>query len=150
MSVKTNKLWEVTCVKYTTATPRVSLKGIRASRNQVKFILPREAPKRSAPAPLEREAKHPRTTKAMLETKVDTLTQAVTLITSIVRTLSRQMEINMLEISNLKKENERLVREMARKETERIVREMFFKMLERISYLADKARVRLKLLGSSF
>jgi hypothetical protein len=103
MSVKTNKLWEVTCVKYTTATPHVSLKGIHASRNQVKFILPREAPKRSAPAPLEREAKRLRTTKAMLETKVDTLTQAVTLITSIVRSLSRQMEMNMLEISNLKK-----------------------------------------------
>jgi 23S rRNA pseudoU1915 N3-methylase RlmH len=40
---------------------------------------------------------------------------------------SRQMEMNILEISNLKKENERLVREMVRKETERIVREMFSK-----------------------
>jgi hypothetical protein len=76
---------------------------------------------------LEREAKHPRTTIAMLETKADTLTQAVTLISSIVHTLSRQMEMNMLEITNLKKENERLVREMAKKENERIMREMFFK-----------------------
>jgi hypothetical protein len=75
-------------VKYTTATPRISLEGIRASRSQVKFIPPREAPKRSAPTPLEREAKRPRTTIAMLETKVDTLTQAVTLITSTIRTLS--------------------------------------------------------------
>jgi predicted RNase H-like nuclease (RuvC/YqgF family) len=114
-------------VKYTTDTPRVSLKGIRASQSQVKFILPREAPKRSTPAPLEREAKHPWTTIAMLETKVDTLTKAVTLITSTVHTLSRQMEMNMLEISNLKKENERLMREMAKKENERIVREMFSK-----------------------
>jgi cytidylate kinase len=76
---------------------------------------------------LEREAKRPRTTIAMLETKADTLTQAVTLITSIVRTLSRQMEMNMFEITNLKKENERLVREMDKKENERIMREMFFK-----------------------
>jgi predicted Holliday junction resolvase-like endonuclease len=76
---------------------------------------------------LEREAKHPRTTIDMLETKVNTLTQAVTLMTSTIRTLSRQMEMNMLEISNLKKENERLMREMATKENERIVREMFSK-----------------------
>jgi predicted RNase H-like nuclease (RuvC/YqgF family) len=122
-----NNLGEVRCVKYTTATPRVSLEGIHASQSQVKFIPPREAPKRSAHAPLEREAKHPRTTIAMLETKVDTLTKAVTLITSTVHTLSRQMEMNMLEISNLKKENERLVREMDKKETERIMREMFYK-----------------------
>jgi predicted RNase H-like nuclease (RuvC/YqgF family) len=74
---------------------------------------------------LEREAKHPRTTIAMLETKVDTLTQVVTLITSTVHTLSRQIEMNMLEISNLKNENERLVREMAQKENERIMSEMF-------------------------
>jgi hypothetical protein len=89
VGVKTNNLGEVTCVKYTTATPRVSLEGIHALRSQVKFILPREAPKRSAPTPLEREAKRPRTTIAMLETKVDTLTQAVTLITNTVHTLSR-------------------------------------------------------------
>jgi hypothetical protein len=37
------------------------------------------------------------------------------------------MEMNMLEINNLKKENERLVREMDKKETERIMREMFYK-----------------------
>jgi hypothetical protein len=37
------------------------------------------------------------------------------------------MEMNMLEISNHKKENERLMRQMAKKENERIVREMFSK-----------------------
>jgi hypothetical protein len=37
------------------------------------------------------------------------------------------MEMNMLEISNLKKENGRLMREMAMKENERIMREMFSK-----------------------
>jgi hypothetical protein len=36
------------------------------------------------------------------------------LVSSTVRTISRQTEMNTLEISNLKKENERLVREMAR------------------------------------
>jgi hypothetical protein len=52
VGVKTNKLGEVTCVKYTTTTSRVSLDGIRAAPGQVKFILPRETPKRPAP-PLE-------------------------------------------------------------------------------------------------
>jgi hypothetical protein len=50
----------------------------------------------------------------MLEDRVKILKQALVLVTSIVRTMSRQTEMNMLEISNLKKENERLVREMAR------------------------------------
>jgi hypothetical protein len=70
VGVKTNKLGEVTCVKYTTATPRVSLDGIRVALGQVKFIPPREMPKRPAP-PLEQEEKHPRTTIVMLETRID-------------------------------------------------------------------------------
>jgi hypothetical protein len=70
VGVKTRKLGEVTYVKYTTTTPRVSLDGIRAALGQVKFISPREMPKRPAP-PLEREEKCPRTTIAMLETRID-------------------------------------------------------------------------------
>jgi hypothetical protein len=114
VGMKTNKLGELTCVKYTNATPRISLDGIHAAPSQVKFIPPREAPKRSAPSTLEREAKHPRTTTAMLEYRVKSLKQALALVSSAVRTISRQTEMNMLEINNLKKENERLVREMAR------------------------------------
>jgi hypothetical protein len=112
--VKTNKLGEVTCVKYTNATPHVSLDGIRATPSQVKFIPLREAPKRFAPSSLEREAKRPRSTIAMLEDRVQSLKQALTLVTTTIRTMSRQTEMNMLEISNLKKEKDRLVREMAR------------------------------------
>jgi hypothetical protein len=70
LGVKTNNLGEVSCVKYTTATPRVSLDGIRAAPGQVKFIPPWETPKRPTP-PLEREEKHPRMTIAMLETRMD-------------------------------------------------------------------------------
>jgi hypothetical protein len=53
-------------------------------------------------------------TIAMLEDRVKSLKQAPALVTSTVHTMSRQTEMNMLEISNLKKKNERLVREMAR------------------------------------
>jgi hypothetical protein len=77
VGVKTNKLGEVTCVKYTTALPRVSLDGIRVAPGQVKFIPPREMPKRPAP-PLEQEEKHPRTTIMMLETRIDHNSQTVT------------------------------------------------------------------------
>jgi cell shape-determining protein MreC len=97
----------------TNATPRISLDGIRAAPSQVKFIPPREAPKRSAPSTLEKEAKRPRMTIAMLKDRVKSLKQALALVSSTVRTISRQTEMNMLEINNLKKENERLVREMA-------------------------------------
>jgi hypothetical protein len=114
VGVKTNKLGDVTCVKYTNATPRVSLDGIHAAPSQVKFIPPREAPKRFAPSSLERESKHPRTTIVMLKDRVEYLKQALALVTSTVHTMSRQTEMNMLEISNLNKENERLVREMAK------------------------------------
>jgi hypothetical protein len=85
VSVKTNKLGEVTCVKYTTTTPRVSLDGIRAALGQVKFIPLRETPKRSA-LPLEQEERHPRTTIAMLETRIDHISQPSHLSNS--RTLS--------------------------------------------------------------
>jgi hypothetical protein len=62
---------------------------------------------------LEREAKSPRMTISMLEDRVESLKQALMLVSSTVRTISRQIEMNILEINNLKKENERLVREMA-------------------------------------
>jgi hypothetical protein len=70
VGVKTNKLGEVACVKYTSATLRVSLDGIRAAPSQVKFIPPRETPKRPA-QPLEQEEKHLGTTIVMLETRID-------------------------------------------------------------------------------
>jgi hypothetical protein len=114
VGVKTSKLGEVTYVKYTNATPRISLDGIRAAPSQVKFIPLREAPKRFAPSSLERDAKRPKMTIAMLEDRVKYLKQALALVSSIIRTISRQTKMNMLEINNLKKENERLVREMAR------------------------------------
>jgi hypothetical protein len=55
---------------------------------------------------MEREAKHPKMTIAMLKDRVESLKQALALVTSTVRTMSRQTEMNMLEISNLKKEND--------------------------------------------
>jgi hypothetical protein len=98
-------------VKYTNATPCVSLDGICAAPSQVKFISPREAPKRSIPSSLEREVNRPRTTITVLEDRVESLKQALAFVTSTVHTMSRQAEMNMLEISNLKKKRMRLLLE---------------------------------------
>jgi hypothetical protein len=112
MGVKTNKLGEVTCVKYTTTTPQVSLDGIRAAPNQVKFIPPRETPKRPAP-PLGREEKRPRTTIAMLETRIENISQTVTSLqqqnTLLIRTvdaLNKKIELETIERKKLEKQIE--------------------------------------------
>jgi hypothetical protein len=110
MGVKTNKLGEVTCVKYTTATPQVSLDGIRAAPNQVKFIPPRETTKRPAP-PLGREEKRPRMTIVILETRIDNISQAVTSLqqqnTLLIRTidaLNKKIELETIERKKLEKQ----------------------------------------------
>jgi hypothetical protein len=110
VGVKTNKLGEVTYIKYTTATPRVSLDGIRAAPGQVKFIPPRETPKRPTP-PLEREEKRPRTTIAMLETRIDHISQIVnslqqqnTLLIRTIDTLNKKIELETIERKKLEKQ----------------------------------------------
>ena len=109
MSVKTNKFGEVTCAKYTTATPRVAFDGVRAAPRQIKIIPPKETPKRSAPAPLEREEKRQRMTVAALEKRVDLLTQAITtlqekthLLTRTIEAMHNRMESEHLQWKNLK------------------------------------------------
>jgi hypothetical protein len=77
VSVNTNRLGEVTYAKYTMSAPWVVLDGVRATPGQVRFIPPRETLKRSAPALVEREEKHQRTTITMLEKRIDLLSQTV-------------------------------------------------------------------------
>ena len=45
--VKTNKFGDVTCAKYKTVMPRVTIDGVRAAPKQVKIVLPKE--KKRAP-----------------------------------------------------------------------------------------------------
>jgi hypothetical protein len=51
--------------------------GIRAPPGQVKYIAPREIGKRSAAPQIEREAKRPRMTMAMMEENFNALNQTV-------------------------------------------------------------------------
>ena len=109
MSVKTNKFGEVTCAKYTMATPRVAFNGVRAAPGQIKIIPPKETPKRFALAPLEREEKRQRMIMVALEKRVDLLTQAITtlqekthLLTRTIEAMHNRMELEHLQWKNLK------------------------------------------------
>jgi hypothetical protein len=51
--VKLNKLGQVICAKYTTGTPHPTIDGVRAHQSKIKFIPPKETPKRPA-SPLDR------------------------------------------------------------------------------------------------
>jgi hypothetical protein len=66
---------DVTCAKY--ATSHVSLDEIRAPPGQVKYVAPRETSKRSATPQIEREAKRPRMTMAMMEENFNALNETV-------------------------------------------------------------------------
>jgi hypothetical protein len=75
VNVKTNKFGDVTYMKYAT-TSHVSLDRIRTPPGQVLFLPPRDAPKRSASPPLfEREARHLKTTIAILEERFEAMKQ---------------------------------------------------------------------------
>ena len=72
--VKTNKFGDVTCAKYKSATPRLSIDRVRAAHEQIKVVLPKEKKKRAPPSVLENDKKHQRLTIAMLHDKIKTLT----------------------------------------------------------------------------
>jgi hypothetical protein len=75
IKVTTNRFRDVTCAKY--ASSRISLDGIHAPPGQVKYVAPRETSKRFAAPQIEREAKHPRMTMAMMEEKFNDLNQTI-------------------------------------------------------------------------
>ena len=71
--VKTNKFGDVTCAKYKSITPCLSIDGVRAAPKQVKVVLPKEK-KRAPPSVPENYEKCQRPTVAMLHDKIKTLT----------------------------------------------------------------------------
>ena len=55
--VKTNKFGDVTCVKYKSATPRLSIDGVRTAPEKIKVVPPK---KRKAPLAVpENDEKRP-------------------------------------------------------------------------------------------
>jgi hypothetical protein len=60
-------------VKYKSVTPHLSIDGVRAAPEQIKFVLPKEKKKRAPPSILENDKKHQWPTVAMLHDKIKTL-----------------------------------------------------------------------------
>jgi hypothetical protein len=58
IGVKLDKLGQVICAKYTTGTPHPTIDGVRAHPTKVKFIPPKEVPKRAPPPPQDQAPKH--------------------------------------------------------------------------------------------
>jgi hypothetical protein len=76
IGVKLDKLGHAIYAKYTTSTPRPTIDGVRAHQSKIKFIPPKETPKRPAP-PLDRQEKHPRVTLAMLDMRIEHMGQMI-------------------------------------------------------------------------
>ena len=55
--VKTNKFRDITCVKYKSVTPRLSIDGVRATLEQVKVVPLKEKKKRVPPFVPENDEK---------------------------------------------------------------------------------------------
>lgn len=62
IELKTNKFGDVTCMKYKSSTPRLTLDGVRALPDQIKVAPPWK--RSSSSSPSSREPKHSRTTIA--------------------------------------------------------------------------------------
>ena len=75
--VNTNKFGDITCVKYKSVTPHTTIEGVRATLGQIK-VVPLKEKKRKAPSPPILEVdKHPRMTIALLEKKIEDLSDVI-------------------------------------------------------------------------
>ena len=72
--IQTNKFGDVTCAKYKSVMPRLSIDGVRATHEQVKVVQLKEKKKRAPPYVLENNEKHQWPTIAILHEKIKTLT----------------------------------------------------------------------------
>ena len=70
--VKTNKFGDVTCTKYKSVMPRLTINGFHGAPEQVKVVPPKEKKKRVPPSTLEINEKHQRMTIAVLHGKIKT------------------------------------------------------------------------------
>ena len=72
--LKTNKFGDVTCAKYKSVTPRTTIDGVQAMPEQIKVVPPNR--KATSPPILEVQ-KRPRTTIALLEKKIEDLSDVI-------------------------------------------------------------------------
>ena len=72
--LKTNNFGDVTCAKYKSVTPHTTIDGVWAMPEQIKVVPPKR--KATSPPILEVE-KHPRLTIALLEKKIEDLSDVI-------------------------------------------------------------------------
>ena len=77
IGVKTNKFGDVTCVKYKSVTPRTIIDGVWAIPEQIKVIPPNEEKRKVTSTLLENKEKHPPMTIALLEKKIEDLSDVI-------------------------------------------------------------------------
>jgi len=75
--VKTNKFGDVTCTKYMSVTPRTIIDGVHAMPDQIKVVPSMEKKRRAPSPPIPEAEKHPRMTIALLEKKIEDLSDVI-------------------------------------------------------------------------
>ena len=77
IGVKTNKFGDVTCAKYKSVTPRTTIDGVRALPDQINVVPPKEKKRKASSTLPENKEKHPWMTIALLEKKIEDLSDSV-------------------------------------------------------------------------
>ena len=72
--LKTNKFGDVTCAKYKSASPRTTIDGVRAMPEQIEVVPPK---RKATSPPIPEVEKRPRTTIALLEKKIEDLSDVI-------------------------------------------------------------------------
>jgi hypothetical protein len=111
IGVKLNKPGQIICAKYTTGTPCSTIDGVRAHQSKIKFIPPKETPKRPAP-PLDRQEKHPRVTIAMLDMRTEHLGQMISALQQHNTLLMKNIDALGAKLETEIKERNRLTRQV--------------------------------------
>ena len=75
--VKTNKFGDVTCAKYKSVTPCTTVDGVRAMPDHIKVVPPKERKRKVPSPPIPEVEKCPRMTIALLEKKIEDLSNAI-------------------------------------------------------------------------
>ena len=75
--VKTNKFGDVTCTKYRSVTPHTTIDGVWALPDQINVVPPKEKKRKASSTLPENKEKHPWMTIALLEKKIEDLSNVV-------------------------------------------------------------------------
>jgi hypothetical protein len=111
IGVKLDKLGQVIYAKYTTGTPCPTIDGVQAHQSKIKFIPPKETPKRPTP-PLDRQEKSPRVTIVMLDMRIEHMGQMILALQQHNTLLMKNIDALGAKLETEIKERKRLTRQV--------------------------------------